>query len=690
MLLTATPSGNGSLAYDNAGVFTYTPADTSGGGAADQTLSASGNVITISGSNDTVDLTTMLAPYSKSDTDAQDLTLSGNIISLTGQSGNVDLTSILGAIDTDTDAQDLTISGNVISLTGQSGNVDLTSVLGAINTDAQTLTWNAGTTTLGVSAGNSVNLTSLSQTLSIAGNVITISGSSDTVDLATALSVYQRTADSSTANVEMKAYVDAQVTNLIGGANVNLDSLAEVANALGNSNTELSTVAFTGNYTDLQTRPTIAISGSDLTYDGTTLDLSGVGATGPAGPTGPTGTTGNGITAVSVSSNDLSITYSNSSVQNLGNIRGPQGPTGADSTVAGPTGATGPAGTNGTNGTNGTDGKHISSAVNNNGVITLTMSDSSTINVSGNVQGATGATGSQGIQGIQGPAGNDGADGAAGAVDQTLSASGNVITISGNNDTVDLTTMLAPYLKSETDSQSISVSGNVITLTNGGTADLTTTLAPYLKSETDSQNLTLSGNVISLTGQSGNVDLTTLLAGGGGGASTLDGLTDVSASSPSSGQVLKWNGSAWAPAADNNSGGGGGSGATIQRFKLNYNSSGQLDTTSNVSSGISSVSIDSASGGDMSITFDSGTYNFPPASIMMYGYDYVNNKYTAVPMATTMALREIAGGGSSGSPTLFDGGSAVVLKLRLRETETGASRSFGTTTHAWIHFVMYD
>ena len=36
---------------------------------------------------------------------------------------------------------------------------------------------------------------------------------------------------------------------------------------------------------------------------------------------------------------------------------------------------------------------------------------------------------------------------------------------------------------------------------------------------------------------------------------------------------------------------------------------------------------------------------------MMYGYDYANNKYAMVPAETTMALREIAGGGSM-VPTL--------------------------------------
>jgi hypothetical protein len=587
---TATPSGNGSLTYDNAGVFTFTPADTSSGGIDTSGVDAHLNT---SGASS-----------------GQVLSWNGSDYAWVAQSGSYGNTEV----QTYLDAQ------------GYS-NVD---------NDAQTLSWNAGTSVLSVSGGNSVDLSALEQTLSISGNVITISGNNDTVDLTTALSVYQTSSAATTANTNMKAYVDAEVNTLIGGANVNLDSLAEVANALANSNTELSTVAFTGNFSDVASRPTISLAGSDLTYDGTTLDLSGVGATGPQGATGPTGNTGAtgiGITNATVTSNDLILTYSNTSVQNLGNIRGPMGPQGADSTVAGPQGDTGP------------QGVSVNSAALSGDNLTLTLSNSAVI-TAGNVRGA------QGPQGIQGPAGNDGADG---AVDQTLSISGNVITISGNNDTVDLTTMLAPYSKTDT----------------------------------DAQDLSLSGNVISLTGQSGNVDLTSLLSGSGGGATTLDGLTDVSASSPSSGQVLKWNGSAWAPAADLNSGGGGGGGATVQRFKLNYLSNGNLGSITDTTSLIDSVSIDSASGGDITVNFDS-SINYPPASVMIYGYDYTNNKYSLVPLETTMALREIAGGGSSGSPTLFNGSSSIALKLRLRETETGASRSFGTVTHAWVEFVVYD
>ena len=129
-----------------------------------------------------------------------------------------------------------------------------------------------------------------------------------------------------------------------------------------------------------------------------------------------------------------------------------------------------------------------------------------------------------------------------------------------------------------------------------------------------------------------------------------------------------------------------GGGATVQRFKLNYDSTGSLSTTSDLTSLINSATISSDI---VTITFDS-SINYPPASIMIYGYDYTNNKYLAVPLETTMSTREIAGGGSSGSPTLFNGSSTISMDLRLREAETGASRTFGQGTHAWIEFVVYD
>jgi len=135
----------------------------------------------------------------------------------------------------------------------------------------------------------------------------------------------------------------------------------------------------------------------------------------------------------------------------------------------------------------------------------------------------------------------------------------------------------------------------------------------------------------------------------------------------------------------NASGGGGGGTVDYEEFKCNYATDGQLSSMSNLSSGISSVTIDSAAGGDVTVNFTG--YTTPPVSIMFYGYGYASNIYIMNTLGSTgTTLRTLPGGGSAGSPTAF--GAFASLNIRITEALTGASRSFGTVTHAWIRFVM--
>ena len=817
---------------------------------------------------------------------------------------------------------------------------DLSSIVGS-----QNLSWDSGTSTLSISSGNSVDLSSLldnvdSQAISLSGNVISISGDASTVDLGPLLG----SVDSNYGDANVASYLSAQgyatqsaiVAAITDSAPATLDTLNELAAALGDdpnfattttnnlalkaNSADLHAVATSGDYTDLTNRPTIALSGSDLSYDGTTLDLSGVGAVGPQGNVGPTGATGNGITNATVSSGELILTYSNTSVQNLGDITGPQGPQGNVGSqgpqgiqgATGPQGATGDAGADGADGSDGVgvtsvslvggnlvfaysntstqdvgniqgptgsqgpagndgaDGTSISSGSVTNGVITLTMSDSSTITVSGNVEGSEGATGATGPQGPQGNVGATGPQGAGlndvSVTTASASGSGSLAYNSGSGVFTFTPPDLSSYLTSETDNQTLSLAGNVITISGssssvdltsilgtggggtpggsdgqlqynnggsfGGIADLhwddsndrlgigtsspavklhisgdaaqesqlrmsqynndadapdirffkargteatptnisagdklaafnveartggafkemgtisfvsssTNTGASVLKfgtkSNSEASNLypstkfeiTEEGNIkfnntytfpssdgsagqVLQTDGSGTLSFATVSGGGGIALTDLSGtdgveysnttgvinLTDTGVSAGTYGSSTlvpritvdaKGRVTSVSTQAVSGGGGGGGSGATVERFKLNYTSAGALDSITDTTGGISGVSIDSASGGDVTVTFTG--YNFPPASIMIYGYVYASNKYQITPLESSMGLREVPGGGSAGAPSLFGGSGTPTTKLRLREAETGASRSFGTVTHAWVQFVMYD
>jgi len=159
------PSGGDTYTYNNI-TFAYDGEKwTAKGGTTntDQTLSAAGNVITISGNNDTVDLTTMLAPFSK--TDSQDLTLAGNVISLSGQSGNVDLTTLLNtqptAVTADsTDGTALVLNGgNASGLNSTGGNVNINSGTGALQNGYVNIGQSSQGVYIGANSSTAINVT---------------------------------------------------------------------------------------------------------------------------------------------------------------------------------------------------------------------------------------------------------------------------------------------------------------------------------------------------------------------------------------------------------------------------------------------------------------------------------------------------------------------------------------------------
>ena len=207
------------------------------------------------------------------------------------------------------------------------------------------------------------------------------------------------------------------------------------------------------------------------------------------------------------------------------------------------------------------------------------------------------------------------------------------------------------------------------------------------------------------------------------GAADLSALNNVHNATPTDGQVLTWdNGnSRWAPATPSgggssltvqdegsalataattinfvgagvtasgtgatktitiSGGGGGSSGTEYEEFKINYATNGNITSISDTSSGISGVNIDSATGGDLTVTFTG--YTTPPLSFAMYGYNYTANEYNYNTVASgSMTVRKASAAEDPGSPTAF--GSFSTMTIRCSESETGASRSFGTNSQA--------
>ena len=105
------------------------------------------------------------------------------------------------------------------------------------------------------------------------------------------------------------------------------------------------------------------------------------------------------------------------------------------------------------------------------------------------------------------------------------------------------------------------------------TSKINTAIANATYFDGDYNNLFNTPQIPTLTGYATQVwvqQQINAIPGGGGSATTLSGLTDVSTAGATSGQILKYDGNSWAPADDATSGGGGTDADTLDGFDSSY------------------------------------------------------------------------------------------------------------------------
>ena len=119
----------------------------------------------------------------------------------------------------------------------------------------------------------------------------------------------------------------------------------------------------------------------------------------------------------------------------------------------------------------------------------------------------------------------------------------------------------------------------------------------------------------------------------------LASLDDVSSTAPSTGQVLKWSGSEWAPAADSTSGGGGGGIALTDLSASNASASGA---------------------GSLAYNSSTGVFTFTPPALSGVYATVASVPYVALPddqefgvTASGSSAYTFSGGATGNNPTLY-------------------------------------
>lgn len=175
------------------------------------------------------------------------------------------------------------------------------------------------------------------------------------------------------------------------------------------------------------------------------------------------------------------------------------------------------------------------------------------------------------------------------------------------------------------------------------------------------------------------------------GQSNLNQLADVANTTPTNGQALAWNGSAWAPTTISSGGGGGGTSSGIFKaaVQVEYDASGNLSSVSVLDGGISAV-IATATSTTATVTFTFTGSSCAPLNIQVYGYQRSSNVFVTRGIGSDYSARTLAGGGSSGSPSAFSAfdASANTMTLSLTKALTGATAAVGQTTHCVVQFLL--
>jgi hypothetical protein len=176
------------------------------------------------------------------------------------------------------------------------------------------------------------------------------------------------------------------------------------------------------------------------------------------------------------------------------------------------------------------------------------------------------------------------------------------------------------------------------------------------------------------------------------GQSNLNQFADVTNTTPTTGQALAWNGSAWAPTTISSSGGGGGSSSGVFRaaVQVEYDASGNLASVSVLNGGISAA-IATATSTVATVTFTFTGSVCAPLNTQVYAYQRATNTYVSTAVTSSFtAGRTLAGGGTSGSPSAFSAFDPAVNTMTIGLTKgiTGASAGVGQTTHCVVQFLL--